>query len=103
MRVADGERQDDREDIGQPVFDRVGILRGEGHGSGELVVLFVDMLVDFRVVEGAVEGVEEDLAKGEGVDEIGGNLPKRGVRWADGVEGVLEIAGEVVDCDVEDG
>lgn len=79
MCVCQSERDDDGGDVCEDLFDRVGVLSGESHWGSEFVVLFVDVLVDFRVVKGAVKGVEEDFAESEGVDEIGGEFPKRRV------------------------
>lgn len=100
--MGDSEWENDGENICQDVLDRVGVLRGEGHGSGEPVMLFVDALVDLWMVECAMEGVEEDFTNGEGVDEVGDNRPERGVLRANGEERVLKI-GVVVHRDVEDG
>lgn len=70
MRAQDLARQGDREDVGEEVFDGVGVLSGERDRRGEFVVLFVDAFVEGGDMQEAVAVVEEDLAEEEAEDDV---------------------------------
>lgn len=78
MRLQQQRRQQDGQDVGHEVLHGMGILRGKGHGGGELVVRLVEALVERAPVEDAVGGVEEDLAGEDADGEVGGELVERG-------------------------
>lgn len=52
--AADGQWQDDRQLVGDNVFDGVGVLGCECHWRCECVVFFVDVFVDGRVMKQSV-------------------------------------------------
>lgn len=91
VRVHDHHGEHDGDGVREQVLHGVRVLRGEGHGRRELVVLLVDAGVDLGVVQGAVRGVEGDLAQGEGDGVVGRHLAEGRELGADGEEGVLEV------------
>lgn len=93
MHAAQGQREHDGHHVSQHVLERVGILRGQGHGRGEAVVLLVEARVEFRMVQGAVGGVVDQLAQEESVGKIGDEFARDGVGGGDGEGGVLEACG----------
>lgn len=74
-------RDDEREQVRKQVLDRMCVLRREGHGRREEVVLLVDALVQRRGVQEPVDVVEEDLAHGETEDDVADEFEERGDAW----------------------
>lgn len=69
----------------------MGVLRGEGHGGGELVVRLVEAPVQGPPVEDAVGGVEEDFAGEHADGEVVGELLDRGEARVDSDAGGLAL------------
>lgn len=86
-------RQQDWQDVCHEMLHGMGILRGESHGGGELVVRLVEAPVQRAPVEDAVRGVEEDLASEHADGDMVGELLDCGEARVDSDAGGTALGG----------
>lgn len=85
--------QQDGQDVCHEMLHGMGVLRGESHGGGELVVRLVEAPVQGPPVEDAVGGVEEDFAGEHADGEVVCELLDRGEARVDSDFGRLALDG----------
>lgn len=80
-------RNRDRKCVGKDLLDRMGELRGQGDGRGELVVFLVDAHVEVGEVEEPVAVVEEGFPEQHTDEEIPDEFREPGERRLDSIGG----------------